>query len=305
VTAHGPTDLAASIRQRLLNRSKARGEDYNFTLSQYAVERFLFRLSRSTHRDLFVLKGASLFCLWSDTPHRATWDLDLLGRGGTVAEVEVAVSEICATSVEDDGLRFDPASIRGEAIRDDQEYAGVRVRLVAWLGSAKVPLQVDVGFGDAVTPAPRFELYPSALAQPRARVLAYSRDAVVAEKLEAMVALGARNSRMKDFYDVYFLASRFAFSGSVLSEAVRATFRRRGTPLPDDVPFGLTEDFAAMPERAAQWRAFVRRSRLPGEASLAACLEVLRAFVAPLLTVLRGRRRFDRRWRPGGPWEPE
>lgn len=302
MTPRRPADLAASVRQRLLDRAKARGEDYNFTLSQYGVERFLFRLSRSRHRDSFVLKGASLFWLWSETPHRATWDLDLLFRGGTIPEIETAVREICATSVEDDGLRFDPTSLRSESIRGDQEYEGVRTRLVAYLGVAKIPLQVDVGIGDAVTPAPRLEPYPSLLAQPQARVLAYSREAVVAEKLEAMVALGARNSRMKDFYDIQFLARQFAFSGPVLGRAVRATFGRRGTPLPDGVPFGLTEAFAAMPERAAQWSAFVRRSRLSGDTSLATCLELLRAFLTPLLADLEHGRPFEGLWPPGGPW---
>lgn len=213
-----PVDMSASVRRRLLNRAKAKGEDYNFTLSQFAIERFLYRLGVSVHKQRFVLKGASLFCLWSQEPHRATWDLDLLGRGGgTVAEIEAAVRDICATPVDDDGVRFDPSSAAGEPIREDQEYQGVRVRLVAHLGQARVPLQVDVGFGDAVTPAPQLAAYPTALEQPQPHVLVYSREAVIAEKLEALVALGPRNSRMKDFYDLHSLALRFDFDGSILA----------------------------------------------------------------------------------------
>jgi hypothetical protein len=305
VTPRTPAGLAASVRQRLLDRAKARGEDYNYTLSQYAVERFLFRLSRSVHRDRFVLKGARLFCLWSENPHRATWDLDLLGRGGSIPEVAAAVSEICATPVEDDGLEFDTTSVQGEAIREGQEYEGVRTRLLARLGAARIPVQVDVGFGDAVTPAPRLEIFPGALAQPRARVLAYCREAVVAEKLEAMVALGARNSRMKDFYDIQYLAREFAFAGPPLADAVLATFRRRATPLSERTPLGLTAEFAAMPERAAQWRAFLRRGRLSGAPSLASQLDLLRAFLLPVLGAVRTERGFAERWPPGGPWRPE
>ena len=185
-----------------------------------------------------------------------------MSPGGTIPDIEKAVREICATPVEDDGLRFDPASVRGERIRDDEEYLGVRTRLVAHIGRAKIPVQVDVGIGNAVTPSPRMEVFPSALQQPQPRVLAYTREAVVAEKLEAMVALGARNSRMKDFYDLHFLAAKFEFSGRILARALAATFERRKSPIPEGIPFGLTEEFAAMPERAAQWRAFVRRGRL-------------------------------------------
>ena len=152
-----PSNLAASVRQQLLNRAKARGEDFNFTLSRYAIERFLYRLAQSAHHDRFVLKGANLFSLWTRDRHRATWDLDLMARGATVREIEKAVREICAAPVEDDGLLFDAASVRGELIRDDQEYQGVRTRLVASIGEAKIPVQVDVGFGDAVIPPPRLE----------------------------------------------------------------------------------------------------------------------------------------------------
>lgn len=301
--AKKPVDLSASVRQRLLNRAKARGEDYNFTLSQFAIERFLYRLGVSVHKQRFVLKGASLFCLWSQESHRATWDLDLLGRGGgTVPEIEAAVRDICSTPVDDDGIHFDPTSAAGEPIREDQEYQGVRIRLVARLGQARVPLQVDVGFGDAVTPPPQIAAYPTALEQPQPHVLAYSREAVVAEKLEALVALGPRNSRMKDFYDMHSLALRFDFAGRLLAEAVAATFARRRTPIPEGVPFGLSDDFGALRERAAQWRAFLRRGRLPDGATLLELLSALRSFLVPVLDAVRSRAAFEDTWPPGGPW---
>ncbi len=303
MNARKPIDTSASVRQRLLNRAKTRGEDFNFTLSQFAIERFLYRLGVSAHKERFVLKGASLFCLWSQEPHRATWDLDLLGRGGgTVEEIEAAVRDICVTPVEDDGIHFDPNSAAGEPIREGQKYQGVRVRLVAHLGQARVPLQVDVGFGDAVTPPPRIAIYPTALEQPPPRVLAYPREAVVAEKLEALVALGPGNSRMKDFYDLHSLALRFDFAGPVLAGAVAATFARRNTPVPEGVPFGLSDDFEAVPERAAQWRAFVRRGRLQDGATLRESLSVLRGFLVPVLDAVRSHAVFEGTWPPGGPW---
>ncbi len=299
-----PADLPASILQRLLNRARMRGEDYNFTLSQFAIERFLYRLSVSRHRERFVLKGASLFCLWSQEPHRATWDLDLLGHGGgTVPEIEAAVRDICATPVEeDDGLLFDQTSVVGDTIRDDEEYQGARVRLAAHLGRAKVPVQVDVGLGDAVVPPPKIEVYPSALGHARPHVLAYTREAVVAEKLEALVVLGPRNSRMKDFYDLHSLAQRFEFAGPLLSAAVEATFGRRRTPLPAHVPFGLTDAFSALPERPAQWRAFVRRGRLHDDVALSHVLAVLRVFLVPVMVAVRRGVAFKQLWPAGGPW---
>jgi predicted nucleotidyltransferase component of viral defense system len=298
-----PTNLPASIRQRLLDRAKKRGEDYNYTLSQYAIERFLYRLGQSQRRDRFVLKGASLFCLWSQEPHRATWDLDLLGRGpGGVPDVEQAMRDICATEVEEDGLVFDVSSLHGEPIRVDQEYEGVRVRLEVRLGDARIPMQIDVGFGDAVTPPPRLQDYPVALNQPAPKVLAYSRETVIAEKLEALVSLGLSNGRMKDFYDLHFLATHFPFSGALLADAVRHTFDRRKTAIPDAIPVGLSDEFAAVPERSKQWSAFVRRGRLGTKVELLPLLSVLRAFLLPVLDSARKGESLKADWLPGGPW---
>jgi hypothetical protein len=217
--------------------------------------------------------------------------------------MEKAIREICATSVVDDGVRFDPESIEGEEIRADEEYQGVRIRLMAHLGDARVPVQVDIGFGDAVIPAPRIATYPTALDHPEPRVLAYSREAVVAEKLEALVSLGPRNSRMKDFYDLHFLAASFEFSGQVLSKAVQATFERRKTPVPDSVPVGLTDEFAAAPERATQWAAFIRRGRLKQKGSLAELLVLLREFLVPVLDGVHTKAGFPKSWADGGPWK--
>jgi len=208
-----PANVAASVRARLRNLARQRHVEFQLVLSDFAIERFLYRLGVSEHANRFVLKGAMLFKLWPEGLHRATWDLDLHGRGSSaVADVVAVVRSLCAIDG-GDGIVFDPASAAADAIRADQEYDGVRVRLEAHLAEARIPVQVDVGFGDAITPAPTRTSYPTLLDHPQPNVLAYPREAVVAEKLEAMASLGVTNSRMKDFYDVHVLASRFAFEG--------------------------------------------------------------------------------------------
>jgi predicted nucleotidyltransferase component of viral defense system len=263
VTKERPRNLAASVRQRLLNISRTRGEDFQFVLTRYALERFLYRLSQSEHRDVFVLKGAMLFQLWGDQPHRPTRDLDLLGRGEiSVPRFERIVREVCGTAVEDDGLTFDAESVHGAVIKEDQEYEGLRLTFEGHLENARIPIQVDIGFGDVVTPAAAEVNYPVLLDFPAPVLAAYSRESVVAEKLQAMVMLGMINSRMKDFYDLWILARQFDFQGPVLCEAIRATFERRRTIVPTDVPTALSAEFSQDQSKQAQWRAFVTKNKL-------------------------------------------
>jgi hypothetical protein len=236
-----PTNTSASIRQRLLNHSIAINTDPNLVLIWYGLERFLYRLSVSTHSERFVLKGAMLFRLWGGTDFRSTKDLDLEGFLQDEAEVirEVFAS-ICMQPVEDDGLAFDALSVKVTEIRDTQEYGGFRVLLTARLGTAILRLQIDVGFGDAITPAPAITEFPSILSQSRPRIRVYPRETVVAEKFEAMVQLGMTNSRMKDYFDLWFMSRHFEFEGPTLAAAVRATFERRGTLVPGRSPIALT-----------------------------------------------------------------
>ncbi len=244
-------DPAASVRARLALLALEQKVEFQLLLSEFAIERLLYRLGRSRHRDGYVLKGAMLFRLWSPVRGRSTWDLDLLGHGPDgVADVADALREVCAIPCAD-GLTFDPDSLRAEEIRAAEKYAGVRTRLVATLAGARIPMQVDVGFGDAVTPPAERMTYPTLLDHPAPEILVYPREAVVAEKLEAMVSLGTTNSRMKDFYDLHQLAQGFAFEGRVLAEAIVATFARRGTPLPEEAPLAITPGFLADPARAA------------------------------------------------------
>jgi hypothetical protein len=297
-------NLAASVTARLFNHAKRTGGDYQTLLAGYCLERFLYRLGASGLRDRFVLKGAMLLRLWSEQPYRATRDLDLLRRGdGSFDAVREDIRTICATPVEPDAVVFGPETIRIEAIRAEDEYAGTRATLQAHCGTARLTLQIDMGLGDSVWPTPAPCVYPALLDLPAPEVLAYPREAVVAEKFEAMVVLGDRSSRIKDFFDLHHLASRFEFDRATLAEAVRRTFARRRTPIPVDEPIGLTPAYWDNPSRPAQVRAFARRVGLavpdkPGEEFT----RLLGAFLLPILGDLRCGKRREGTWEPGGPW---
>ena len=229
-------DRAASVLARLLNRSRSTGENYNLLLSRFVIERLLFRLSVSPHAGNFVLKGALLFALWYDTPHRATKDADLLGFGADDAETLRATFTAIGAIDADDGVRYDSANMKIAPIREDNVYGGMRLTILAFVGSARLPVQVDIGFGDAITPAPEFVTYPTLLDGMEApRLRAYPVYTVIAEKFHAMVELGIDNSRMKDFFDLAVIARTSEIDGGVLVQALRATFARRGTKLPSSV----------------------------------------------------------------------
>jgi predicted nucleotidyltransferase component of viral defense system len=305
VKSKPPRDRAASVRQRLLNIAKERGEEFNFVLLRYGLERLLFRLGQSRYAGTFVLKGAMLFPLWSGSPHRATKDMDLLGSGPPDIARFVDIFHEVAAAIVDDGVTFLPNTVAGVAIREEAIYDGIHITLEGRLGVARIPLQVDVGFGDAVTPAPLETSYPVLLADmPIPRLRVYARETAIAEKVEAMVTLGLGNSRLKDFFDIWYLARTFEFDQATLSEAIRATFARRQTPLPDETPVALTTAFADDPAKGAQWRAFIGRSRAVGTApGLSEVVEVLVALLKPILMGDGEDPTSARVWRPGsGRW---
>jgi hypothetical protein len=250
-----------------------------------------------------VLKGAMLLRVWSTDRYRATWDLDLLGRGEASPEaIAEAVRDLCAVDC-DDGIVFDPASVSALPIRVAREYGGIHVTLTAGLDGALIPVRIDVAFGDAVVPAPGYATYPVLLDLPAPHVLAYPREAVVAEKIEAMATLGVLTSRMKDFYDIHALATEYAFDGTLLSRAITATFERRRTPAPVPGLLVLTPEFLDAPERRIQWRAFRRRSRLAqAPEGIGELGDRLRQFIEPPLAAIREGLHFEQRWQPGGPW---
>ena len=298
-----PRNVAASVRQRLLNRARERGEDFNYLLTRYANERLLYRLSKSGYRDQFVLKGAVLFELWTATSHRATCDLDLLGLGeSAVAPVQAVFRDLCTMQVPPDGVRFLVGSVRAKPIRERQVESGIRVRLKADVGGARIGLQVDVGFVDVVMPHSVEADFPTMLDFPPARMRAYPRETVVDEKSEAMVRLGIANTRMKDFCDLWVMATSFAFRGNSLAAALAATFGSRDTPLPVDAPVALRSEFGTYAAKQAQWAAFVGRSRLSGFPNLASVVAMLQRVLLPPVSAATQGAEFERDWLAGGDW---
>jgi predicted nucleotidyltransferase component of viral defense system len=255
--------LAQSVQTRLVRHAKAIGADPNLVLARYGMERFLYRLSRSAHAERFVLKGALLLLAWLGEMLRPTRDADLLGYGDLSDETLLGIfREICAVEVEPDAVTFLPDSVAVAPIREQDAYGGRRVTLQARLGAARLTIQVDIGIGDAITPDPQWLEYPALLDAPRARLRAYPRETVIAEKLHAMVLFGVRSSRMKDYFDVQALLREQATDPETLARAIAATFARRRTALPDGVPSGLSDEFANDVQRRAQWQAFATRSRV-------------------------------------------
>jgi predicted nucleotidyltransferase component of viral defense system len=265
-----------------LNHAKAKGEAFDLTLTRYALERFLYRLSLTTHKGELILKGAMLFQIWSQTPHRATRDLDLLSQGDVNTDsIASMIREICGVELEDDGLGFDLERFSVREIREEAEHGGVRAKFTARLGSAKIPMQIDFGGGDAVTPAARETKYPTILDMEAPLVLAYPRETVVAEKLEAIVNLGMDNSRMKDYFDLWFIATTYRDDPATQAHAVQRTFNRRHQALPMQTPVGLTDRFATDGQKLVQWNAFRDRA-IGGSLSLLEVVTVARAFAVPL-----------------------
>ena len=298
-------NVAASVRARLLNRARETGQDFNLILIRYALERLLYRLSISAYADQFLLKGALLFDLWFDIPHRPTRDADFLGLGSTeLPDLETIFRNICTVDAED-GMTFRPDTVQAAEIRKEANYAGIRVTLLGLIDGARCPVQIDIGFGDAVTPGPEEVQYPVMLPDfqaPRLRV--YPRYTVVAEKLEAITALGIANSRMKDLFDLWILSRHTEFNGDILRRAIRATFVRRKTTLPADIPFGLTDEFAQDTQKQTQWQAFLGKNRLEA-LELEMIMAALRDFLLPPIAAANADNRFPQFWSAGGPWTPE
>lgn len=273
-------NIGASVRARLLNFSKANGQSFDLVLTRFALERLLFRLSQSPHVDRFVLKGAMLMMSWFEDPYRGTRDLDLLGFGDPSEDAMLATfRDILAQNVED-GVVFDPDTLRVDRIREELDYGGLRLRAIASVGGARINLTIDIGFGDALEPRAEIVDYPVMLDLPTPRLRAYARETVIAEKFQAMVALGHANSRMKDFYDIWILSRSFSFDDDRLAQAIAATFARRKTAIPTERPDALSPAFAANEQKQRQWRAFVEDLSVdPGE--LSDVVRELSAFLMP------------------------
>jgi hypothetical protein len=275
--------LARSVQVRLARHAKGIGVDPNLVLTRYGVERFLYRLSRSPHAERFVLKGALLLLAWLGETLRPTRDADLLGSGDLADDELLSIfREVCGVAVDPDAATFDAGSVKVAPIREGDAYGGRRVALRGEIGTARVSVQVDIGIGDAVTPNPKWLDYPSLLGFPSPRLHAYPRETVLAEKLHAIVLLGLRNSRMKDYFDMHALLREGRQDDALLARAIVATFERRRTALPGGVPVGLSDEFSGDAERQAQWRAFLAKNRLDAPA-LAEVVDELRERLATAL----------------------
>ena len=298
-------NLAASVHQKLLNMARKTDRPFNELLQYYAIERFLYRLSRSPFADRFVLKGALMFNVWGVPGFRPTRDIDLLGRtSNTVEQIVEAFRQICDIQVEADGFVFDVSSVQGERIKEDADYEGVRVTFVGLLGKARVNMQIDIGFGDVIASGSIDINYPVILGLPIPILHGYPRETLIAEKFQAMVGLGEINSRLKDFYDICTLAMRFDFDGEVLQKAIEQTFKQRGTNLPADIPAALTEKF--IDQKELNWEVFIKRTGLKQPyLDFRNTVWLIQKFLMPPTQSSIAEHRFKAKWKKGEAWSEE
>jgi len=296
-------NVSASVKDRLMNLAKGLGRPFQELLQHYALERFLYRFANTPHREDFILKGALMLRVWGTPQSRPTRDIDFLAYGdNSVEALERTIRRACETKVEADGMLFDVDSIQGSRIKEDAEYEGVRVKFYGYLDRAKIPMQIDVGFGDVVYPEATEAAFPALLDFPSANLRLYPRETVVAEKFQAMVLLGTLNSRMKDFFDLWMLSRQFDFRGDYLATAIQKTFENRNTDIDPD-PVALTPAFTAEDKTARQWKAFVKRMRVKEmPPSLDELREPLRQFLIPVAEALSKGDAFESYWVAPGGW---
>jgi len=297
-------DITTSVHQRLLNRSRQTGRPFNEMLQYYAMERFLYRLSKSAFSDKFILKGALMLMVWRAPVSRPTRDMDFLGRiDNDIGAIAEAVRKVCATEVEPDGLEFNPDTIEAERIAEDADYEGVRVHFQGNFGNARISMQFDVGFGDKVVPCATKIRYPTIIEMPSPALTGYSMESTIAEKFEAMVKLGALNSRMKDFFDISLLSQLFEFSGGTLASAMSSTFETRNTDI-TQYSSVFSAAFIADKSKATQWQAFVRRTAVDASPpQFSAVVDQLSVFLGPPAEAVANGTAFRKSWSPGGPWQ--
>lgn len=289
-------NIAASVRAKLKNKAKEKEVEFQNLLVRFGNERLLYRLSKSKYQKSFMLKGATLFAIWTGETHRPTKDMDLLGFGkNDIPTLENIFKQICAIDGED-GLEFYAESVKGAEIRAEKIYQGVRITLLASLDGARIPLQVDIGFGDAVTPKAVTQIIETILDLPKPKLRIYPKETVIAEKFEAMVKLGIGNSRMKDFWDVKFLIKNFSFEGVLLQKAIKATFANRQTAVPTKLPIAFTEIFTKNVEAITDWTAFIKRNKIKSDTDFGKVVESLRGFFEPIIEAENNEAIFDQNW---------
>lgn len=301
------TNLPASVKQRLLNLSRQTQVDFNGLLTRFALERFLYRMSVSRFRPHFILKGALMFGVWSQELHRTTRDADFLNlHPPSLDRLASEFRKICGVPVKPDGIRFLSESVQAREIRRLNIFGGIRINLTGMLGKANIPLQIDVGFGDACVPPAKIVSYPVLLDFPAPRLRACSRETMIAEKFLAAVDRGMANSRMKDYFDIFYLSQRFEFEGENLAGALRATFERQKTSIPLQTPRGLSAAFAVDPMKRTQWNSFlIQTNAMALEENFVEVVDCIRKFLMPVAKAAARTEYFDKRWPPGGSWRAQ
>jgi len=301
------TNLPASVKQRLLNISKQKEIEFNVLLTKYALERLLYRISVSRYRNRFILKGALLFSVWEAELHRTTRDADFLDlEPASLEHLASDFQKICEIETKADGLYFLPESVRAEEIRGRAAFRGIRINLTGMLGKAKVPLQIDIGYGDALVPPAKFIRFPVLLNFPAPRLRACARETLIAEKFHAAVDLGMRNSRMKDYFDIFYLSQKYDFKGKDLSRAIIATFQRQKTQIPSKPPLGLSLEFCSNPSKMTQWKNFLMQANISlADVNFDEVVAIVREFIMPAASAAANGKTFNNYRPAGGPWRPQ
>ncbi|MFT7637675.1 MAG: putative nucleotidyltransferase component of viral defense system [Candidatus Omnitrophota bacterium] len=300
-----PQNIEASVRAQLMSVAKKTNRPFAEVLQYYGMERFLYRLSQSKYAGGFVLKGALMFKVWEVLEMRATRDIDFLGRfDNEIAKLENMIKEICHTEIQPDGLIFDQATVKGEKIKEDAEYEGARIKFRGFLGKARIPMQIDVGFGDVIFPKAKVIDYPILLDFPQPQLQGYTAESVVAEKFEAIVKLGALNSRMKDFYDIWLMMRQFDFTGDELAQAFRRTFEHRKTTLPPKLPFFAPEIYDDASDRQTLWSAFRQKGEIKhAPERLRDVAKTIEVFLEEPVAFSMNRNKAIGIWTAPGPWQ--
>ena len=299
------TNIQASIRARLQNKARETNRPFAEVLQYYGMERFLYRFSRSAYAEKFILKGALMFTVWQVPERRTTLDIDFLARyDNQVAAIERVIKEVCDTTVDADGLQFDSSTVTGRKIKEDADYEGVRIKFLGFLERARIPMQIDMGFGDVIYPKAQDIDYPVILDFPKPHLKGYPAETVVSEKFEAMVKLGLLNSRMKDFYDIWLMMRRFHFSGSNLSEALKRTFEHRKTSIPEGKSLFAEEIYEEKSDRQTLWKAFLKKGDIQhAPEKLATVAKEIEGFLNKPLHTVRKNEEFKEEWKVPGPWK--
>lgn len=298
-------NLRSSVRARLQNKAKETNRPFSEILQYYGMERFLYRFSRSEYADKFILKGALMFTVWQIPERRTTLDIDFLANyDNQITTIEKVIKDVCKVPVTPDGLVFDTETVKGQKIKEEMEYEGVRVKFIGLLERSRIPMQIDVGFGDVIYPRADVIDYPIILDFPKPHLKGYPVESVVSEKFEAMVKLGLLNSRMKDFYDVWLMMRQFNFNGLHLAEALKKTFKRRKTPLPKDKPLFAEEIYDEKSDRQTLWKAFLKKGDIKhAPEKLSATAREIEEFLIKPLDAIKNDYKFNKVWKVPGPWK--